>query len=573
MCYAFTMRMHLDNEVLAETVRPAAEAEKMTMPQGEGSDAQSSRKRSASTTLEHDPTKVAKSGNASERGREGSVSTTATVVKEESAREFKRKLQDLKDAANKKFKELKAAKKESDDKLAATEGEFAQLQIDYNNLKKSRGSGNSKELAVQITENLNKKHDKKISELKAKSQKTLDALKQKVQDAEEEVKAAKADFTQQEKEMKKENAELKKDLRAEQQAEIRKFKADYSTELKEKKEVIKTYEKKLAAHDKQNEQSGEEIGELKHEILKAEEFKRRAHARIRDQAEALKKKEDFTISIGQEYAAKTKSLEEKLAFEAKRWEKQRECCDEMKEKLLAQQKTNFILRNANESKIEKLEKVMAEMKRLRGLPAAGNNAAGEGRDEEGNVSAQKGDSALKEAEMSKTSAVIEEAEQEIKRHVPAVETPRADDELVKETSDMLHDSDGPTMSGEFRRDASARDRKADTPVAEWLFGSKPQAQAERLSTSDQQVGVHPTIPTEKVDSPFKHLATLHQGQEEAAASVAGNSEVTNVGGAAVARNSGVDPAIPSVGATIDNAKHDDAANPAPMEVDEGNTGN
>lgn len=519
--------MQPETAVMAEeTVHPSVEVEQAATPKSGTQAGSEARKRSASATLEGSPAKAVKTSGGGEISREanaGGVATTgeegeASEKKKPSYEQLEKELKVIKEKANSIVKDLRLESKELRGKWEKAEAELAQEQLDFLALKKSRGNANARELTSQLTKNLNEKHDKKIAELKAKHQKAIEEMKGKVEDAEDEAKEAKADFVQKEKDLKKEHAELKKDLRTEQQEAIKQAKADESKELREKKDLVKMMKNKLNAHEKDTTKSGEEIGGLQHEIDKLTRFKKQAVERMRDLHVVIDKVKDFSSSIGQEYAAKTAVLEQKLVHEGKRWEKMRECCEELRRQLKEQTRSNFVFRNANEGKVRRLEEVMREMERLRGMVRAG---------EDGGMVGGKGEGAgVRDGESGDGESATKSKGEEGGKAVDLV------DSYVASAGEVRHDAaagdkkttqqtsaDTTATGADDVNDASPLDITAHTPTVEDFLTPEDRTPATNAGTAkhDRSPTSHTAASETRIDSPTERSTTPK--------SAAGNGEL------------------------------------------------
>ena len=381
MCYAFAATAEADRETMSEKVDRSM-ATTMDSPASRVEDAGSlgSKKRAASTSLEHSPVKAVKSTEGDEGWKEGSVATVGTArkgkgEKQETIEEIKKERDDVKKRARERVKELRDEKRDTEEERDDLRGQNASLEVTIeeleNRLKASTSVEASKKVAKRVEDDIKKKYDKKTAELtnsheakfkrmRANFQSKVDELKEEAASAKQEAKDVQAEFKQKEKDLKKDYVELKKQLKIEQQEEIKKYKPQNNEELKEKKDAIKSYEKRIKALEHQIAEHGEEVGELQARIAKDDKFKKKAFERIKADEEKLKNEKSFALSIGQEYAAKRAELQGKLEAEGRRWEKMRDCCEEAGSKLVAQQRSNFVLREANEGLVKRCQELRAE---------------------------------------------------------------------------------------------------------------------------------------------------------------------------------------------------------------------
>lgn len=538
MCYAFTSRMQGESlPAAAEERRSQSSNGRASIVQAEAKDASQSRKRSASSFLEHGHAKVAKSLGGSAKSHEGSVvsATKASGEKGKSYEKLEQEHNDLRQRANKMFRALRAEKKEVEEERDDLRGRAAELEDELEQVQKklkSKGSDGSKQVAKRIEEDIKKKYEKKMSDAQAKYeqnlsqklaskvtklQRKIEDLREKREDAEEEAKQVKVDFAQQEKARKTEHDELKKELRAEKHAEIKQFKAENSSEVKEKKDLIKSYQNQIESIKKDTKVAGNEMGELQHQVKKLTEYRRSASQRIKALEETIQQKTEFTFGLGREYAAKTQELEAKLALEAKRWRKQKDCCNELSQKLMAQQRENFVLRNNNQGGVEQLEALMARMKKKRESGPSGEAVSREGGGDQDAAGCQQEGAVAGQTTREDTSMIdVEQHERMLDLLTAGDETPEAAGNSIFGVDVTAAAAGEAPETSNTGRDSSASDARVDTPAAEGISHSSSKTVVQD-ATSSSAKGKHfaaTPMPTEKAEGSTEGPAVSTQGKLE-----------------------------------------------------------
>lgn len=385
MCYAFSGRC---NDVLSintdnvDIVKTDAISQGTDQPPSETTP----RKRSASTSLEHEPTKAAKLSSdggtiditdRSETTDEVASKTSGLSILLEQLSKANQEIERLKDdntklknKANQDVEHLehdvaKAKFEYHQEKVRAIEAEDEVKEL--NTKLKTRapnykpGADLSKKLEDDIKAKYDKKakaqqtkHDERFQKLRDDYQRKLNELRETQKEKVDELKETDQEREKEWKAFRNQHQKLQKDLQAEQQAKIREAQPELKRAIKEANENLKESQHKIAElKGTITEMRGNET-KLKYEVEALDAAKKALQ-------DALRVKGAENTELEDKVQARTELIEKvqgKLSHEGERWRLEHNKAEKLAQTLVHQQRTNFILRNShnrNTARIEELE--------------------------------------------------------------------------------------------------------------------------------------------------------------------------------------------------------------------------
>ena len=181
---------------------------------------------------------------------------------------------------------------------------------------------------------------------------------------------------------KAEHLKIQKDLKAEQQAKIKEAKPEHSKVVKEKDSTLKQYEKEIAQKEELIAKMDERAKKLTNAVDTLEAEKKVLSTDI-ETKEQEKGGLQCTIGIQAEAIDSIKEAkshsedryQQKLAHEGQRWQIQYDRAEDLSLELVGQQRATFALRNANHTKLQRIQGLEDELAAVRDPNGVGRSAA------------------------------------------------------------------------------------------------------------------------------------------------------------------------------------------------------
>ncbi len=215
-------------------------------------------------------------------------------------------------------------------------------------------------------DDLKAKHDKKVDDLKVKREEELGAKekaynkklrewKLKCQQAEDETKETKAARAEEVKGLKARHKEFEKQLKEEQQKQIKGWKPEHSQAVKDKDAELKAKTKEIAELKVVQATSKEQMSKLEDKLAMFRNGAKTLTDKLEDRKEEIKNLQNARKEADKERQDLLSTHNAKIVHEGERWKVQFDKAQQLEYSLVAQQRANFILRNGNESKAQKIK--------------------------------------------------------------------------------------------------------------------------------------------------------------------------------------------------------------------------
>ena len=409
MCYSFSDKLW-ESESIAALInngrihRPAS----MKLPADNSFATKVPNKRRASTSLEHGPSKVAKRSSdenpASSSGQ--SETRTETAPSDKPVTDRWKQLKEANDRLECLKAELASAKEVEDERDQWRLKAFA-ADDDINELKaklqgaasknKTANLATSKRLESEIKTKWEKKlddlqdehenklegwktrylqelkkrgsaHDANVAELKIKHKEQQEAKDEAHAEKIRSLKIADQQRQAELKAFKDEHRKIQANLKAEQQAKIKEAKPETNKLVKEKDNALKDSVQNVKQLRLTIEKMRTTERKLESEVDRLEAEKKVFCKTIADKDllvdqydTTLKIRDDDLERLKQDKAQEKAEFEAKLQYEGRRWQLQYNNCAEMTRRLTQQQRSNLVLRNANDRNAKRIAELEIEL--------------------------------------------------------------------------------------------------------------------------------------------------------------------------------------------------------------------